>query len=204
MEGVFKQMRDVAPGHIHVNGVSHDPWFRDNTFSPEALVSCQDIVAMHCWPEWTGANKFGRFSDVPSIKLQSGMAALARSYGKAPLKPIWVQEFGLRPNPDVPDFSKWLESVITSGIEGGISWFTWWGSHDIDSRFQFSPEQHTRGLITLDNKIKKHGRMFKQLADNYRGKLVSIPKAPLPPPPVEHTREATWQWLLDWMGWKMK
>ncbi|MDR3736362.1 MAG: cellulase family glycosylhydrolase [Acidobacteriaceae bacterium] len=203
MSDVFQQMKQEAPGHIYVNGVSHYPWFREDTFSPQALVASQKIVAMHCWPEWTGANKYGGFSALPSMQLQAGMAALARSYGNAPNKPIWVQEFGLRPNPEAPDLSAWLEKVILNGIAGGVSWFTWWGSHDIDRRFQFSPEQYTRGLITTNNKIKDHGHMFKQLADTFRGKPVAIPSKSLPPPPAQRTDAATWKWLLDWMGLQM-
>lgn len=157
----------------------------------------QEIVALHCWPEWMQAIKYGTFMDKPSIQLQSAMAALVRSYGSNPRKPIWIQEFGLRPNPEVSDFSKWLELVVTNGMEGGVSWFTWWGSHDIDHRFKFSPEQHTRGLITCDNKIKEQGYMFRRLADAYRGKPVAIPDKPLPPPPIQRTFDTSWKWMLD-------
>lgn len=202
MEGVFAQMRRLAPGRVHVNGVDHEPWLRVDTFSPQALIAEQEIVALHCWPEWTEANQFGTFMEKPSVCLASAMAALARSYGNAPRKPIWVQEFGLKPNPDVASLSKWLEIVVTNGIEGGISWFTWWGSHDINRQFQFTPEQYTRGLITVENKIKEQGHMFKHLADAYRGKSVKIPDTPLPTPPSQRTYEATWKWMLDWMGWK--
>jgi len=204
MDDVFMQLSDQAPGRIHVNGVDHGPFFRVDTFSPEALVAQQDIVALHCWPQWTGAKKYGSYMDKPSIHLQSAMAALARSYGNAPAKPVWVQEFGLSPNPDVADFPKWLELVVTSGIEGGVSWFTWWKSHDVERQFQFSSEQYTRGLITVENKIKEQGFMFKRLADAYRGKLANIPKKSPPPPPARRTDETTWQWMLDWMEWKAK
>jgi hypothetical protein len=44
--------------------------------------------------------------------------------------------------------------------------------------------------------------LFKQFADAYRGKPVTIPTTPLPPPPAERTDASTWQWLLNWMGWK--
>lgn len=202
MEAVFRQMHEVAPGRIHVNGVDHVPWLTDNTFSPRALLAMQDIVPLHCWPEWMRADKYGTFMERPSIRLQAAMAALVRSYGGNPQKPIWIQEFGLRPNADVPDFSKWLDLAVTNGIEGGVSWFTWWKSHDVERRFQFSPEQYTRGLITVDNKIKDHGHMFKRLADAYRGRPVKIPDFPLPPPPTQRTEEASWRWMLDWMGWK--
>jgi hypothetical protein len=52
----------------------------------------------------------------------------------------------------------------------------------------------------LDNQIKEQGRMFKRLADAYRGKSVVIPDKPLPPPPTQRTFEATWRWMLAWMG----
>lgn len=204
MHDVFQRMRQEAPGRVYVNGISHSPWFEEDTFSPQALVASQEIVAMHAWVEWTGANKYGGFSATPAIQLQAAMAALVRSYGNAPQKPVWVQEFGLRPNPEVPDISKWLERVVGSGVEGGVSWFTWWGSHDIDRRFQFSREQYTRGLVTVDNKIKEHGHMFRQLADAYRGRPVVIPNKPLPPPPTERSEATTWKWLLDWIGVQAK
>ena len=44
--------------------------------------------------------------------------------------------------------------------------------------------------------------MFKRLANTWRGKRVTIPDKTLPPPPAQRTTEATWQWLLEWMGWK--
>jgi hypothetical protein len=42
--------------------------------------------------------------------------------------------------------------------------------------------------------------VFKRLADAYRGKAVAIPGKALPPPPQQRTTDATWRWLLDWMG----
>jgi hypothetical protein len=129
------------------------------------------------------------------------MAALARSYGNAPRKPIWLQEFGVcnveMPEADVP---KWMELAVTSSVAEGVSWFTWWSSHDIDRRFEFHPFEYDLGLMTVDNQIKERGRMFKELAAAYSGKPVVIPTQPLPPP-TQRTPEATWEWLLDWMKW---
>ena len=129
------------------------------------------------------------------------MAALARSFGNAPRKPIWLQEFGVcnveMPEADVP---KWMELAVTSSVAEGISWFTWWASHDIDQRFEFHPFEYDLGLMTVDNQIKERGRMFKRLADNYRGKPVIIPTRTLPPPPLQRNPEATWEWLLAWIN----
>lgn len=203
MRRVFGSMHALCPDRIHVNGVDHAPWFTVNTFSPEALVSQQKLVSLHCWPRYTGAGKYGKPLEVPYTHVGAGMAALARSYGRDPEKPIWIQEFGAcaedMPETDIPH---WLEIMVTSAIDEGVSWFTWWGSHDVDRKFKFGPAEYQVGLMTTDNRIKEQGRMFKQLADAYRGKVVNIPAATLPPPPQVRSNEATWAWLLDWMNWK--
>ena len=160
----------------------------------------QEIVTLHCWPYWTGAGKHGGHLDKPYTQLPAAMAALARSYGQAPRKPIWLEEFGAcraeMPEADVP---RWMELAITGGIAQGISWFTWWASHDLSEQFEFNPFEYSLGLMTVDNKIKEQGRVFKRLADAHRGKPVVIPDNPLPAPPPQRTNEATWQWLLEWM-----
>jgi hypothetical protein len=133
-------------------------------------------------------------------KLAAGMAILARSLGNAPKKPIWVQEFGVcaeeMPEADIPI---WLEKTVTAALGQGVSWFTWWASHDVDRRFQFHPFEYGLGLLTTDNRLKPQGRLFKQIAEAYRGKPVVFPTTHLPPPPQERGDAATWRWPLDWM-----
>jgi hypothetical protein len=201
MQRMLGRMQVLCPGRVHVNGVDHMPWFAENTFSPQALVAQQAIVPIHCWPFWSHAGEYGTPLDDPYIYLMAGMAALVRSFGNTPQKPIWIEEFGVcseeMPEADIP---LWLEKSVTSAIGQGVSWFTWWASHDVDRRFQFHPFEYSLGLLTTDNRLKQQGQVFKQIADAYRGKLVSIPATPLPPPPVERGEQATWRWLLDWMG----
>jgi hypothetical protein len=76
----------------------------------------------------------------PYTALTAGMTALARSYGNDPQKPIWIEEFGAcseeMPEKDVP---RWLELSFENALSQGVSWFTWWASHDIDRRFLFLP-----------------------------------------------------------------
>jgi hypothetical protein len=203
MSDVFQQMHALSPGRIHVNGVDHRPWFTEDTFSPRALVDDQEIVALHCWPFWTGAGKFGAPLDKPYTHLPAAMAALARSHGDNPSKPIWVEEFGVcsaeMPEGDVP---KWMEIAITKSVQEGVSWFTWWASHDVDRRFAFNDFEYDLGLITVDNRIKDRGRMFQKLAESYRNQPVVIPSSPLPAPPNPRTVDTTWKWLLNWMEWK--
>ena len=203
MEEIFKQMRQLAPGRIHVNGADHNPWISVTTFSPQALLARQEIVPLHCYPYFMQAAKYGNFMQKSSTDLQAAFAALARSYGNDPRKPIWMQEFGMW-NQNLPesDIPKWMEAAVTAGISGGVSWFTWWGSHDVHERYAFSPIEYQLGLITLDNKIKEQGKMFKKLADTYRGKPVVIPGKALPPPPAVRNLDASWKWMLDWMDYK--
>lgn len=203
MARIFERMHALCPGRVHVNGVDHNPFFTVNTFSPEALAAQQAIVSLHSWSFWTGAGKHGRPLETPYTRLAAGVAALARSYAKDPRKPMWLEEFGAcseeMPEADVP---RWLELTVTQAIEQGVSWFTWWASHDVDRKFELNPFEYGLGLMTVDNRIKEQGRMFKRLADAYRGKPVKLPQKELPPPPAQRTMQTTWRWLLDWMEWK--
>jgi hypothetical protein len=203
MQRILGRMQTLCPNRVHVNGVDHAPWFTRNTFSPQALVAQQMIVPIHCWSFWTQAGKYGQPMDDPYTRLAAGMAALARSYGQSPQKPVWVEEFGVcaeeMPEKDIP---LWLEKAVSSAMEQGVSWFTWWASHDVDRRFQFHPFEYGLGLLTTENRLKQQGAIFKQIADAFRGKQVIIPATPLPPPPLERNEQNTWRWLLDWMDWK--
>jgi endo-1,4-beta-mannosidase len=203
MAHFLERMRNLCPTRVHVNGVDHQPWFAVNSFSPQALVAQQPIVALHSWAFWAGAGEFGKPMDDPYTKLAAAMAVLARSYGSDAAKPIWLEEFGAcseeMPETDVP---RWLEKTAANAIDQGVSWFTWWGSHDIDQSLQFHPFEYHLGLLTSNNQIKPQGRMFREIAASYRGKPVAIPTTPLPPPPAERNSAATWRWLLDWMGWQ--
>src|SRR5579872_5333792 len=201
MAKMFALMNHVTPEHLHVNGVAHHPWFEDDTFSPQALAAARFPV-MHCYPFWTGAVKYGGAMDPPSVKLLAGMAALIRSYAGTQSKPVFAGEFNtcIQELPEKGQ-AEWLEKAVTAAIAEGVSWFTYWDSHDVERKFQFNPLEYTLGLLTNDGRVKEQGRVFKQLAQTYRGKAVRFPKAG-PPPPVHPTEESTWRWLLDWMGWK--
>ncbi|MGB6194511.1 MAG: hypothetical protein WBF42_18750 [Terracidiphilus sp.] len=202
MARTFALMHEVLPHHLHVNGVDHHPWFEVDTFSPHALAAAQFPV-MHCYPYWTGAMRYGGAMDPPSVKLLAGMAALIRSYAGTQQKPVWAGEFNtcIKELPEKGQ-AQWLEKAVLTAIEQGVSWFSYWDTHDVDRRFEFNPLEYTLGLLTNDGRVKAQGRVFKQLADAYRGKPVIIPRSTLPTPPSARTIDGTWRWLLDWMGWK--
>ena len=189
----------LIPEGPHVNGVDHNPWFHPSTFSPVNLARTQPTVALHCWSYFTGAlqqaggDPFGP----ASLHLLATMATLARAYAGDARKPIWAQEFGMSeewmPAAHIPRF---LEETMTSGIEAGVSWFTWWCSHDLDPTLAFHPLEYSLGLITHEQQIKPHGAIFRDLARAYRGRRVDPARLPdLVDPPSEHSMEATWAWL---------
>jgi hypothetical protein len=202
MARMFAVMQSALPERLHVNGVDHHPWFEDDTFSPHALAAARFPV-MHCYPFWTGAVKYGGAMDPPSVKLLAGMATLIRSYAGSQQKPVWAGEFNtcIKELPEVEQ-ARWLEKAVTAAIEEGVSWFTYWDSHDVDRKLDFNPLEYSLGLLTNDGRVKEQGRVFKQLAETYRGKPVAFPKGNAMHPPSERTVDGTWRWLLDWMGWK--
>lgn len=202
MAKMYSLMETVHPQGIHVNGVDQRPWLQPTTFSPQALAALP-LPTMHCYPFWSGALKYGGPMDPPSTKLLAAMAALIRSYAGDSQKPLWAEEF----NTCIEYLTekqqaKWLEEAVLSAIDSGVGWFTYWDSHDVGRKFKFNSLEYSLGLFTNDGKLKDQGRLFKRLADSYRGKPVRFPSRAIPPPPAHPTHDTSWQWMLDWMGWK--
>ncbi len=193
----------LAPDRVHVNGVDHGPFFRETTFSPEALARVQRIVSLHCWVFFTRALERGGPLSPASVHLAAAMTALARACAGDASKPVWVQEFGASEdwmNADViPEF---MEGTIRSAAAAGARWFTWWASHDIARQFEVASLEYTLGLLTTDNAVKPQAETFRRLAREYRARrpadveCLDPPPAP-PTPPVE--AETTWTWLEAWI-----
>jgi endo-1,4-beta-mannosidase len=203
MAQTFAKMNSALPGRLHVNGIDHMPWFSETTFSAKALVADQKLPVMHCYPYWTGAMKYGGAMDPPSVKLLAAMAALIRSYAGTQQKPVWAGEFNtcIKELTDEQQ-AEWLDKAVHAAIAEGVSWFSYWDSHDVDRKFDFNPLEYTLGLLTNDGRVKPAGRVFKELAESYGGKPVVFPTAALPEPPSRATQDGTWQWVLDWLGWR--
>jgi endo-1,4-beta-mannosidase len=204
MASMFERMNSALPNCLHVNGVDHKPWFEPDTFSAQALAAARFPV-MHCYPYWTGATKYGDAMDPPSIRLLAAMAVLIKSFAGSKQKPVWAGEFNtcIKELPEVGQ-AIWLEKAVVAAMDFGVSWFTYWDSHDVDRKFQFNPLEYSLGLLTNDGHLKEQGRVFKQLAAAYRGKHVRSPARDLPSPPSNRTMKGTWQWILNWLEWKPK
>jgi hypothetical protein len=204
MTKMFRLMSEACPSGIHVNGVDHHPWFEPATFSARALAA-NPFPVIHAYPYWSEALKYGGPMDPPSTRILSAFAALVRSYARDSRKPVWAGEF----NTCIESLSEkqqaqWLERAVTSAIESGVSWFSYWDSHDVDRKFAFNTLEYSLGLLTNDGKLKEQGRVFKQLATAYRGKPVKFPTATPPPPPALQSFDRTWRWLLEFLEWKPK
>jgi endo-1,4-beta-mannosidase len=204
MTRMFALMNEVLPGIVHINGVDHDPWFQPNTFSPRALAS-KLLPVMHVYPYWTGALKYGGWMDPTSTGLITAFAALIRAYAGDPHKAVWCGEFNtcIEEMPEKQQ-AEWLEKTVTQAAESGVNWFTYWDSHDVSRKFTLNSLEYSLGLLTNDGKVKEQGRVFKQLSAAYKGKPVALPTRVPPPPPAEQSTEATWQWIMDYLGWKPK
>lgn len=204
MAKMFALMQEVLPHGLHVNGVDELPWFEANTFSPQAMAS-RPMPVMHCYPYWSGALKYGGPMDPPSTKLLAAMASLIRSYAGGLRKPVWAEEFNTCIEAlNEKQQAEWLEKAVLAAIDSGVSWFSYWDSHDVDRKFEFNSLEYSLGLLTNDGRVKEQGRVFKRLAEAYRPKVVAFPTQPLPAPPANRSLDITWRWMLDWMGWKPK
>ncbi|PYX56997.1 MAG: hypothetical protein DMG76_13230 [Acidobacteria bacterium] len=202
MAKMFSLMKTVYPEGVNVNGVDEAPWLESTTFSPQALAALP-MPTTHCYPYWSGALKYGDPMDPPSIKLLAAMATLVRSYANDARKPVWAEEFNTCiESMTEKQQAEWLEKAVLAAIDSGVSWFTYWDSNDVDRKFKFNSLEYSLGLLTNGGRVKEQGRVFKQLADSHRGKPVIFPTQPIPPPPVHPTHDTSWQWMLDWMGWK--
>lgn len=198
-------LHDLFPEHVHVNGVDHQPWLYPTTFSPQNLATSQRIVAQHSWTYFTGAFKQANgdpFGD-PIVHLVDAMAALARSYAGDAFKPVWLQEYGMSEEwMEKEQIARFLEEATINGIAGGVTWFTWWSSHDIDPRLTFDKLEYSLGLITQNQTIKPQGEVFRRLAETYRRKNMDkarLGRIPLNDPPEKHDLTTTWKWMNDWI-----
>lgn len=203
LERAMTLCENLAPeATAHVEGVDHQPWFAPHTFSAKKLATRQPIVALHCWTLFTGALKRGGALAAPGIRLGAAMAALARACAGDPHKPIWIQEYGASGTwMDEKDIPAYVERSTLAGVEAGVSWHTWWASHDIDRKLRFAELEYGLGLLTHDNKAKDGARAFKAVADTYRDRPVPFLDAedsPLPPP-EQPSADATWDWLVRWI-----
>jgi len=129
MAKMISLMKTVYPEGVNVNGVDEAPWLESTTFSPQALAALP-MPTTHCYPYWSGALKYGDPMDPPSIKLLAAMATLVRSYANDARKPVWAEEFNTCiESMTEKQQAEWLEKPVLAAIDLGVSWFTYWLTH---------------------------------------------------------------------------
>ena len=89
---------------------------------------------------------------------------MIRSFASTEQKPVWAGEFNTCVE-ELPEKSQaeWLERAVLAAIEQGVSWFSYWDSHDVDRKFQFNPLEYSLGLLTNDGRVKDQGRVSSNL-----------------------------------------
>lgn len=200
---MLKFAATCLPEAIHVNGVDHNPWFHNETFSPQNLALSQQVIPLHCWTYFTKAyqRSQGNCLHPRCVRLPEAMAALARSYAGNSCKPIWIQEYGISEDwTDQENIPRFLRESTLNAIESGVNWFTWWCSHDLDTKYKFADLEYSLGLIDVNQNLKPQAYVFKELAETYGGsKAINNCSNNLPPPTI-HNNDNTWKWLDKWIG----
>lgn len=59
---------------------------------------------------------------------------------------------------------------MLAAMDARVCWFSYWDSHDVDRQFDFNLLEYRLGRLSNDGRGKEQGKVFKQLADAYRGK----------------------------------
>jgi hypothetical protein len=114
--------------------------------------------------------KYGGAMDPSSVKLMAGMATLIRSFAGSQEKPVWAGEFNtcIEELPEKGQ-AEWLDKAVHAAIEQGVSWFSYWDSHDVDRKFAFNPLEYSLGLLTNDGRPKPAGLEIAAVAKEFRG-----------------------------------
>lgn len=187
----------ISPGKVHVNGAWGQWFWKDSTFSARFMARRPRVAVMHCYGRYTDLQ--GGLLTPASIWLPAATAALIRAYAGDSGKPVWCQEYGASEAwaPDV-SIAQFIRETTLAGIKGGVNWFTWWSSHDLNPAMAFPSQEYHFGLVSHDHKIKPQGHAFKAVAEAWRGKKVVIPAASAQfssPPTYPHTM----QWVREWI-----
>lgn len=172
-------LRPRMAGKWIVNGVDHQPFFRENVFSLPHLIEAYDAVCIHAWPKFTGALLRGGLADAPSQHLSAFLTHLARHFLNGEPKPVWIQEFGCS---DLWGSGEEKERYLRRSVElaavAGATWFTWWCSHDIEPQYRFQELEYDLGLFTTGNQPKPLAHVYRELIAQWADAPPSTPPDP--------------------------
>lgn len=168
---------ELSPNKLHNNGVDHKPWFQGVSFSRDALANTGGITPLHCYSSFTGAQRrFGLMSE-ESLHLAPFMAEMAKAFCKDTKRKYWIQEFGTAGISDEES-----EAFVTASIGAMLTtdnlWgISWWCTHNVSRDFSsFDEIEYELGLLDINNKPTKSGKLFNSLVKSYREKGFTAPE----------------------------
>lgn len=181
VQGLLAHCQDAAPHGLHVAGVDHAPWLRDDScFSREILGSAGAASVVHSWVFFTGALERYGPTGTGTLHLARYLTELARACGDTRQRPVWVQEIGVSEEwvdpEDLPSFAGTILENTALAHPWGI---TWWCSHDIDHSLSgFDPLEYGLGLFDTDNHLKPVGRAVTEAVERIRATAAPAEPAP--------------------------
>lgn len=165
----------LAPGRLHVNGVSQNPWFYGYGFSRRTMASYGAMTAVHFYD-------FSENATTSPANEAEYMVELAKAYAADPSRLVWLEEFGVSsgagfgiPPGQLPDF---VESYIRNVMTCTNLWgWTLWASHDIrPSLGGFGSLEYGFGMLYDDNTPTPVGQRVSALIREFRSR--PTPAAP--------------------------
>ena len=160
--------------------VNDGVWFLDNhPFTPVQSGTKGDMTTIHAWVFNGTAQGYGATSE-ECAAYALYLAELAKAFADDPARPVWLQEVGAPENVlDVADTPEFCRRTVLNALDCPNLWgITWWCSHDVpDSLADFPEFEHALGLFDEHGELKPIGRMFGELAGEYRNHAAPEPRS---------------------------
>lgn len=158
---MLRYVEEIAPNKLHVNGISHAPWWNDFGFSREEVATTGHASVVHSYlSDDTGGLER---SDPALLHLAEYEVELAYAYQTDLSRRVWVEETNYTP-------AEFMEPMFRNIMATGKAWgITWWCSHDIDPSIKsFDNGENDLGLLDLQNRPKPIGKKFAELVAEFR------------------------------------
>ena len=157
-------------GVLSLYSVNDGVWFLDgHPFTPVQSATKGDLTTIHSWVfNGVGQGYGARSEECYAYALY--LAELAKAFGPVN-RPVWLQEIGAPETvlsaEDTPEFCR---RVVTKALDCPNLWgITWWCSHDVPSYLADFPSlEYSLGLFDENGKVKPIGRVYGELATQYR------------------------------------
>lgn len=159
--GMLSYAEEIAPKKLHVNGISHAPWWNDACFSRPQVATTGSVSVVHSYPD--DATGGLELTDPTLTHLGEYEVELVYAYHADLSRRVWIEETNYTP-------AEFMEPILRNIVATGKAWgVTWWCSHDIDSSIKdLDDGERNLGLLDLQNRPKPIGKKFAELAAEFR------------------------------------